>query len=279
MATLILSGVPGSMCREIAQLARTSPWTDKHTIAPFAIGSPRRAGGVVELVPGLSLKMIGISDLARTVEDAGIRDAIVVDYTIPDGALGNIRVYCDAGIPFVMGTTGFDREEARRLVEAAGLGAVLSPNMAPPIILLQSALGHLAREFPGALAGWKLTIRESHQAGKKDVSGTARAFLPMLEALGSTAGEPPIEAIRDQTTQEKLRVPGEHLGGHGWHWYELVSPDGSGAVDFSHRVNGRGIYATGTLLAVEFLERILHEKCEKGLFPMEDVLRRLPGES
>ncbi|MCC5877610.1 MAG: hypothetical protein JJU11_15425 [Candidatus Sumerlaeia bacterium] len=272
MATIILAGVPGSMCREIAEVARDDKWRNHHQIAQIAVGSPRRQGQEIDIMEGCSVRLLTVEALPEAIREAGIQDPIVVDYTTPDTALANIGAYCSAGIPFVMGTTGFDAGEARRLVAASSVNAVISPNMAVPIILLQNVLGRLAREFQGALEGWSLAIRESHQTTKKDVSGTARAILPHLEALGAKPADPPISVIREEKTQRELGVPDGAIGGHGWHWYELKSPDHSVSVDFSHRINGRKVYAEGTLLAVDFLARHQSTPQNGYAFTMEDVL-------
>lgn len=269
---MILAGVPGSMSREIAAVARGEKWREHHQIAPIAVGSHSRQGQEFEVVEGVTVRLVTTESLAEEIRKADIQNPIVVDYTTPDSALANIRAYCNAGLPFVMGTTGFDIGEARRLVAESSIHAVISPNMAVPIILLQNALGRLAREFPGALEGWSLTIRESHQATKKDISGTARALLPLLENLGTVPETPPITAIREKKTQKALGVPDEAIDGHGWHWYELKSPDNSVSVDFSHRVNGRHVYAEGTLLAVDFLSKTPCQTGNGATFTMEEIL-------
>ena len=45
------------------------------------------------------------------------------------GRADNARFYGASGVPFVMGTTGGDREALMRDVEAAGVSAVIAPQM------------------------------------------------------------------------------------------------------------------------------------------------------
>lgn len=42
----------------------------------------------------------------------------------------------------------------------------------------QLRLSRMARDFPGAFAGYKLEVTESHQKTKADTSGTAKAMAP-----------------------------------------------------------------------------------------------------
>ena len=62
---------------------------------------------------------------------------VVVDYTLPSIVNGNALFYCQHSLPFVMGTTGGDREKLLADVEAAGTYAVIAPNMGKQIVAFQ----------------------------------------------------------------------------------------------------------------------------------------------
>ena len=82
-----------------------------------------------------------------------------------------------------------------------------------------------------------------------------------------------IRMIRDPEIQQKeLKVPAEHLSGHGWHTYTLVSQDKTVKFSFTHNVNGREVYARGTLDAIRFLARKIQDQCAGKVFSMIDVL-------
>lgn len=270
-ATMILSGIPGNMCRQIASVAIEEPYCQHVTLATAGFAEPGMKGQTVEMAAGKEIKCHAISELRSLLTEYMFPNPIIVDYTSPQSALPNITAYARAGVPFVIGTTGYDREAAIELVKASSASAVIAPNMGAPIVLIQAALRYLAETFPGALDGYSLSITESHQKPKKDASGTARAFQPLLERVGAKPAEE-IVSIRDEEKQRELGVPEEHLAGHGWHWYELRSPGGDVVLEFSHRVNGRRVYAEGTLRAVEFLARKVREGSSGEVFTMEDVL-------
>jgi 4-hydroxy-tetrahydrodipicolinate reductase len=44
-------------------------------------------------------------------------------------------------------------------------------------------MDHMATNFPSAFAGYKLTVTESHQSGKADTSGTAKAMVEYFNKL------------------------------------------------------------------------------------------------
>ncbi|XP_019460222.1 PREDICTED: 4-hydroxy-tetrahydrodipicolinate reductase 2, chloroplastic-like [Lupinus angustifolius] len=201
-------------------------------------------------------------------------DLIVVDYTAPTAVNGNAELYCKLGVPFVMGTTGGDRELLRKTVEDAKVYAVISPQMGKQVVAFLAAMEIMAEQFPGAFSGYSLQVLESHQAGKADASGTAKAVISCFEKLGVSFNMDEIQLIRDPKQQlEMVGVPEEHLAGHAFHMYHLTSPDETVSFEFQHNVCGRSIYAEGTVDAALFLAKKIESKDQKRIYNMIDVLR------
>jgi 4-hydroxy-tetrahydrodipicolinate reductase len=262
---VLLAGVPGKMCAEIARLCAAPEWS-RFEIARVALGSNRAAGECP--FEGRRFTVLGTPARAAATFDA---DTIAIDFSTPDAALANVAFYCERGIPFVLGTTGFDVAAARDLVAQSQISAVIAPNMAAPIVAVLSTLRRLSDEHAGALAGMQLTIRESHQSTKRDVSGTARALHASLAKLGMEMPDP-IESVRDPAAQLALGVQAQHLAGHGWHWLNAKSACGQLEMSLTTRVNGRRVYAEGALRAAEFLAARMAEGVRGVVYSMEDVL-------
>jgi 4-hydroxy-tetrahydrodipicolinate reductase len=260
---VLLAGAPGRMCAEIAAAAGTG-----FRILEAAVASPARVGQRFACGPA-ALRGIAIADApALAAAHPGL---VALDFSTPATALANIEAFAAAGIPVVAGATGYDMAAARRAVESSRACAVIAPNMGAPIVAIQAALEWAAQEFPGALEGMELRIRESHQAAKRDTSGTAKAFAAMLERLGLRGGA--IESIRDPQAQRALGVPEAHLGGHAWHEFSAAAPDGSMALALHTRVCGRRPYAEGALRAARFLAVRMAAGDRGRVFTMADVLR------
>mmetsp|Transcript_55912 Transcript_55912/g.137353 ORF Transcript_55912/g.137353 Transcript_55912/m.137353 type:complete len:179 (-) Transcript_55912:802-1338(-) len=173
-----------------------------------------------------------------------------------------------------MGTTGGDPARMRASAAAARVFAVIAPNMGKQIVAFQAAMDILATQFPGAFAGYTLSVVESHQANKADTSGTAKAVVKSFQQLGTDFDMEQIEKVRDPAQSvARMRVPEDHLSGHAFHTYRLLSPDGTVAFEFQHNVCGRKVYAEGTVDAVEFLHRKRASSQEHQTFSMMDVLR------
>ena len=126
------------------------------------------------------------------VEDEKIKEIftqypffIAVDYTHPSAVNGNALFYAQNNIPFVMGTTGGNREELEQTVNQAAAPAVIAPNMAKQIVGLQAMMTYAAQTFPNLFKGYSLEVKESHQHGKADTSGTAKAMVGYFNELGA----------------------------------------------------------------------------------------------
>ena len=243
-------------------------------LVPYAL--TKRAGATTDVL-GVEVTGVDVS-----VEDAGevlerakreYPGFVVVDYTLPESVNANAELYVKHGVPFVMGTTGGDREKMLAEVKASGNYAVIAPQMGKQVVAFQAAMKLMAEQFPNAFEGYTLTVTESHQSSKKDTSGTAKAIVASFNDLGCGFDIKDIELVRDVESQTgKMGVPEEHLLGHAFHTYRLTSPDGTVSFEFQHNVCGRNIYAEGTVDAVGFLKRKIASKDPKTLYDMIDVL-------
>jgi len=198
---------------------------------------------------------------------------VIIDFTHPTAVNPNAELYTSAGVNFVMGTTGGDRDKLMKDTNDSGVYAVIAPNMGKQIVALQATMERMAKDFPGAFGGYKLEVTESHQKTKADTSGTAKAMVASFQSLGvDKFAHEDIKLIRDDESQKAFGVPEEHLMGHAFHTYTLTSGDGSVQFQFQHNVSGRRTYGEGVADAVEFLARKCAEKSEKKVFNMIDIL-------
>ena len=197
---------------------------------------------------------------------------LIVDFTLPKSVNRNAEMYCEVGIPFIMGTTGGDRKALVETVEKSSISAVIATNMAVPVIVFQAMIKFAAKNFAGSFEGFKLVIEESHQATKADVSGTAVSLLGSFAALGMPLKKEQILIVRDPVVQEvKLGIPKQYLNGHAYHTYTMLSPDGTVCLQFTHNILGRNVYVDGVLKAIRFLAGSPSPKGK--VFSMDDVLR------
>ncbi len=266
---VMVNGLPGNMAFMVARhLLRDG----RFELAPRSLTGPEIQADTCT-VDGFSIRLVHPED-RKSATDKGEKPAVAVDYTHPNALNANAVWYCENGIHFVMGTTGGDRQKLEETVRASSVSAVIAPNMAKQIVAFQSMMEYGATHFPMLFKGYTLEIRESHQKGKADTSGTAKAMVAYFNQLGVPFSEDRIQKEREPKIQETAwGIPSEHLAGHGWHTYSLTSPDRTVHFEFTHNVNGREIYALGTLDAVLYLNRKALSGAKGKVFSMVDVLQ------
>ena len=268
---VMINGLPGNMSQVVLRHAVAD---SRFAPLPYSLTGPeitdsefRHEDLVIELLrPDDRDTAIG-----QIKSTAG--DFISVDYTHPSAVNANADFYCANALPFVMGTTGGDRKKLEDSVTASTIAAVIAPNMAKQIVGFQAMMAYAAKTFPKLFEGYTLTVKESHQQGKADTSGTAKAMVKYFNALGTPYREEDIVKERDPENQSsRWGIPAAHLAGHGWHTYTLLSADQTVRFEFTHNVNGREIYAGGTLDAIVFLQNKLTQGARGRVFSMIDVL-------
>jgi len=287
--SIMINGLPGAMGREIAAACLRRGLS----IVPLALTGPG-SGGEVSVDDGRG----GPATIVRLVEpDARdevaaklkemypkLGSLVCIDFTLPSAVNENAEWYAKNELPFVMGTTGGDRDALAATVEQAGTYSVIAPNMAKQIVALQAALEGMATEFPGSFDGYSLSVDESHQSSKVDTSGTAKALSGTLAKLtNEDFGEEQIQKVREPAAQLAgggpshrgvSPVPEDALGGHAFHTYSLLSPDELVEFQVRHNVQGRSVYAEGAVDAAIFLAgRAAGGDDERRQFTMTDVLR------
>jgi 4-hydroxy-tetrahydrodipicolinate reductase len=147
----------------------------------------------------------------------------MVDFTRPDAALANVRAAVAAGVPCVVGTTGWDTAA----VADAPVAVFYAPNFSIGAVLLMRFAEEAAGHFTAA------EIIELHHAEKLDApSGTAKAT---AERLG---GDVPIHSVR---------LPG--LIAH----HEVLLGGVGEVLTIRHDTTSREAFTAGVLLALERL--------------------------
>jgi 4-hydroxy-tetrahydrodipicolinate reductase len=175
----------------------------------------------VERAQDLELRGKADPRLDTTVEDVLDAADVLVDFTVPDTALGNARAAVAAGVHVVIGTTGFDVEQLRGLT---GANVFAAPNFAIGAVLMMQFAAQASRHMASA------EIVELHHDGKLDKpSGTAKRTAELMQ------GDVPIHSVR---------LPG--LVAH----QEVILGDVGQTLTIRHDSVDRESFMPGVLLAV-----------------------------
>ena len=165
--------------------------------------------------------------LADALGDADV----MVDFTTPDAAPGNIREALAAGVHAVVGTTGFDLDEIRKVAEGTDNGArcFVAPNFAIGAVLMMQLSRQVASHMPAC------EIIELHDEGKLDApSGTAKRTAGLIADAGGRVHEP----------IHSVRLPG--LVAH----QEVIFGGEGQTLTIRHDSTDRRSFMPGVLLAV-----------------------------
>ncbi|MCD6399300.1 dihydrodipicolinate reductase [candidate division WOR-3 bacterium] len=269
---IMINGIPGNMAGNVAKHAIND---DRFELIPYSLTGPEISEDKHK-IDSIAITLIHPENSEQVIADVIEKEGafISVDYTHPLAVNSNAEFYCKHNLPFVMGTTGGDRKLLEDTIKKSSISAVIAPNMAKQIVGFQAMMEYAAKTFPGLFKGYSLQVRESHQKGKADTSGTAKAMVKYFNELGTPFTEEEIIKERDPEIQKaKWGIPEEYLSGHGWHTYTLISEDRTVRFEFTHNVNGRDIYAKGTLDAISYLYKRIEEGAKGRMFTMIDVLK------
>lgn len=268
----MVNGLPGNMASNVASHALAD---SRIEMIPQSLTGPEITE-TEAIIDSVSIRLIQPQDRDKAVSAIKEKEGpfLSVDFSLPPAVNSNAEFYCKHGLPFVMGTTGGDRQILEDTVCASSISAVIAPNMAKQIVGFQAMMEYASKTFPDLFQGYSLEIRESHQKGKADTSGTAKAMVRYFNSLGLPFTEEDITKERDPEVQNKaLKIPEEYLSGHGWHTYTLVSNDKTVSLEFTHNVNGRDVYARGTVDALIYLAKKVKQGSKGKVFTMIDVLK------
>jgi 4-hydroxy-tetrahydrodipicolinate reductase len=159
---------------------------------------------------------------------------VVVDFTTPEAAAGNVRECLAADVHAVVGTTGFELESVRAAAEEAardGRSArvLIAPNFAIGAVLMMQMARQAAPHMP------ECEIVELHHEDKRDApSGTAKRTAELVREAGGHVHDP----------IHSVRLPG--LVAH----QEVIFGGEGQTLSIRHDSTDRHSFMPGVLLAV-----------------------------
>jgi 4-hydroxy-tetrahydrodipicolinate reductase len=161
---------------------------------------------------------------------------VLVDFTVPVGAVRNAREAVTAGVHVVIGTTGFDPGELADLGDGANV--FVAPNFAIGAVLMMQFAAQAARHMARA------EIIELHHDRKLDKpSGTATRTAALIAEAAPENREIPIHSVR---------LPG--LVAH----HEVILGDVGQTLTIRHDSTDRESFMPGVLLAVRRVGTLSH---------------------
>jgi 4-hydroxy-tetrahydrodipicolinate reductase len=189
---------------------------------------------------------------------------IIIDFSTPAAVVTNIRRCFDLHLPVVTGTTGWDKDTdtVKKWCADEHQALFFASNYSLGIYMMNSLTGHLSRLID-RLEDYEISIEEIHHIHKLDSpSGTAIRLAETI--LGNVKRKKNWVNRRRESTEEleimsvrEDEIPGVHT---------VCCESGSDKLVVRHEAKGRQGFATGAVMAAEWL------KGRKGFFGMKDML-------
>lgn len=173
----------------------------------------------------------------------------LIEFTLPEGTIDNLKAAAKHKVPMVIGTTGFSQEQLQEIKKTSKtIPIVLSTNMSIGVNTLFKLI-----EIAGSkIDPVHISLTETHHIHKKDKpSGTAKTMAEFAEK-SSGLKLANIKSIRE----------GEVIGDH-----TIRFESNEDVLTISHHAKDRSMFAKGALTAAKFLQ----DK-KPGLYNMQDVL-------
>ena len=224
----------------------------------------------LELVGGINLKpssFFGVDIVDSNNAENLLRKTrpdVLIDFTIANAAVGNVKMAARNKVALVVGTTGFtpgQRTDMEKAIQG-NVPAVISSNFSMGV----NIFWQLLRDAAKLLKDYDIEVIEAHHRNKKDApSGTAKTILQIIdEEVGARKKMYGREGMMERSDEIGVHVirGGDIVGDH-----KVMFSKNFETIELSHRAYDRSVFATGALHAARW---VVGKK--PGIYGMSDVL-------
>ncbi len=215
-------------------------------------------------------EVAGIGNIGVTIQsDINKLDAdVLIDFTTPEAAVENARVASEKGVKLVIGTTGYNEEQRKKLEEyCSRVPSVVSPNFSIGV----NVLFKIVEFASNYLYNTDVEIVEIHHRHKRDSpSGTAIKLAEIIKEVFKSKGKD----LTLKFSREGISPKGDEIGVFGIRGGDVIGEHtvfffGDGErIEITHRALSRECFASGAILAAKWIAKV--EK--PGIYSMMDVL-------
>lgn len=194
----------------------------------------------------------------------------VIEFSLAAAVAENASLYAEAGVPAVVGTTGWTEQEetVRSTVDRGGIGYLTGANFSIGANLFM-ILAEKAGRLINGLEEYDPMLCEQHHAGKADSpSGTAlRTAEAVLRAVDRK------KRVQAETLHRKVDPEELHIasirGGSIPGTHTLTLDSAADSIEITHRARGRSGFADGAVRGAEWI------RGKKGFFTVDEFLKEL----
>ncbi len=205
---------------------------------------------------------LGVSLKRENLHDA----EVVIDFTLGSCAVENARQVCQWGKKIVVGATGFDLQELKKVKG----DIIYASNFSVGVNLFIKIVESAAKLFDKVKDYDVCGVEYHHQRKVDSPSGTAKSIAEVLLKNLSSKNKLMIDRVEGKIKPEELHfasvrcgdIPGTHL---------IDFDSSADTIELKHTARSRKGFALGALRAAIFLAK------NKGFYRFEDVFDEILG--
>lgn len=258
---IAVHGAGGRMGQRVVAIG--SQDAELQIVAALESASNPKLGQDAGLVAGAGKLGVPLSVVGESAAD------VVIDFSVPNAAIGVLAHCLEYRKPLVIATTGFEPDQREFIAKAAKeLPIVFAPSMSTAVNLvmkLTEIAGRVLRDYP---PGVDVEIIERHHRFKEDApSGTALKFGEIVaSAMGQSEHIHGREGRTGKRTQNEIGYHAVRTGDNPGEHTIIFGMLGE-TIELRVAASSRDCYAQGALLAAKWLVGK-----PPGLYGMNDVL-------
>ncbi len=264
MIKTIVCGACGKMGRRICTLMEDDEYLN--LAGAIEAKDSKYIGSDIGSVCGIKDKNINVKANLNEIIDKG---EVLIDFSIPQSTLSNVRIAAENKKAIVIGTTGFSNEEIEEIKKlSVRIPIVLAPNMSLGVNILFKLVENVANILKD---DYDIEIVEMHHRFKKDApSGTALKLGEYAaKGLGKNLDNIAVygrQGIIGERKKQEIGIMslrgGDVVGDH-----TVIFAGLGERIELSHKATSRDTFALGALRAAKWvIDKV------PGLYNMQDVL-------
>lgn len=191
---------------------------------------------------------------------------VIIDFSVPAATFEILKYAKKNGIPIVIATTGFSKEELEKIEEySKEIPIFRSSNMSLDINLMANIIQKVAQ----VLTDSDIEIIETHHNRKVDSpSGTAILLADAINEVLNEKKEYTFDRMQKREKRNKNEIGFSSIRGGNIVGEHTVAFFGeSETLEITHKAYSRQVFAEGALKAAEY---IVNKK--SGLYNMKDIV-------
>jgi len=266
MVSIAVCGACGRMAGQV--IRRAVEGNDIKIVAAVDINNMGRDIGEVLGVGRLGVTVVGVDRLDAELKSK--KPQLLVDFTMPEACVSNVKIATANKVSVVVGTTGLSEAQLNEIntaVKKANVAGMISSNFSIGMNVLFKMAGEAAR----ALKGYDIEIIEAHHNKKKDApSGTAVTLAKIMEKeLGRELSKDAVYGRQGMIGERKAGEIGIHAiraGDIAGEHTVLFGATGE-RLELKYMAHSRDAFAMGCVRAIVWMG-----KQKPGMYEMSDVL-------